>query len=523
MSSSRPVFLYDTTLRDGTQGEGISFSLIDKLRIAEKLAGFGMHYIEGGWPGSNPKDLAFFAEAAKLNLGTTKLAAFGSTRRAGITAENDPQIAQLLEAATPVVTIFGKSWKLQVDKVLGVPHAENLAMIRESVAHLKSKGREVFYDAEHFFDGYKDDAEFALTTLAAADEGGADVLVLCDTNGGTMPHEIAAITAEVEKRFPGKVGIHTHNDCGMGAANALAAIRAGAIQVQGTMNGYGERTGNCNLTTVIPCLQLKMGIPVVPDVSRLREVSLFVDELANCSPDIRAPFVGSTAFAHKGGMHVNAVAKTAAAYEHIDPAAVGNSQNILVSELSGRSNILLKASELGLKLDKNDPAVLRVLERIKKLEAEGFEFEAADASLELLIRKELGAHRPLFELKGYHCSFRRDASGSSTNCTATVSVLDGDRAVESTSEGDGPVNALDAALRQALSKLHPWISGIALSDYKVRIVDGGRGTAARTRVHILSKEGKDSWGTVGVSDNIIEASWMALVDSLEFRASRRTA
>jgi 2-isopropylmalate synthase len=521
MSTEKRVFLYDTTLRDGTQGEGISFSLLDKIRIAEKLAGFGMDYIEGGWPGSNPKDLAFFTEARKHNFGSAKLAAFGSTRRAGIKASSDPQIDQLLEAGTPVVTIFGKSWKLQVEKVLGVPHEENLAMIGESVAYLKSRDREVFYDAEHFFDGYKDDAGFALSTLAAAAEGGADVLVLCDTNGGTMPDEIAAITAEVGARFPGRVGIHTHNDCGMGAANALAAIGAGAVQVQGTMNGYGERTGNCNLTTVIPCLQLKMGIPVVSDLSRLREVSLFVDELANCHPDVRAPFVGSTAFAHKGGMHVNAVAKTASAYEHIDPSEVGNRQNILVSELSGRSNILMKAGELGLTLSKNDPAVLRVLERIKSLESEGFEFEAADASLELLIRKELGLHQPLFDLIGYHCSFRRDASGSSTSCEATVSLRDGGQDLEMSAEGDGPVNALDAALRKALQQLHPWISEISLSDYKVRIVDGGRGTAARTRVHILSGEGSDTWGTVGVSDNIIEASWMALVDSLEFRASKR--
>jgi 2-isopropylmalate synthase len=521
MKKPDSVSLYDTTLRDGTQGEGISFSLIDKIRIARKLAAFGMDYIEGGWPGSNPKDLAFFAEARKHDFGECKIAAFGSTRRAGMTAAEDPQIAQLLEAGTPVVTIFGKSWKLQVEKVLAVSPEENRAMIRDSVAYLKSKGREVFYDAEHFFDGYKDDAEFALATIRAAAEGGADALILCDTNGGTMPDEIAKITAVVNSQFPGKVGIHTHNDCGMGAANALAAVGAGAIQIQGTMNGYGERTGNCNLTTVIPCLQLKMGIPVVPDLTRLREVSLFVDELANCHPDVRAPFVGSTAFAHKGGMHVNAVAKTAAAYEHIEPAAVGNRQNILVSELSGRSNILLKAEELGLKLEKNDPAVLRVLERIKALESEGFEFEAADASLELLIRKELGLHSPLFELQGYHCSFRRDAAGSTTTCEATVAVRDGEQSLEMTAEGDGPVNALDAALRKALQKIHPWISGISLSDYKVRIVDGGRGTAARTRVHILSSEGADSWGTVGVSDNIIEASWMALVDSLEHRASKR--
>jgi len=523
MKKAGKVSLYDTTLRDGTQGEGISFSLLDKVRIAEKLAGFGMDYIEGGWPGSNPKDLAFFAEARKLDLGGAKLAAFGSTRRAGIDASDDPQIAQLLEAETPVVTIFGKSWKLQVDKVLGVPHAENLAMIGDSVSFLKSHGREVFYDAEHFFDGYKEDAQFAMATLAAAADGGADMLVLCDTNGGTMPDEIAAITEAVEARFPGKVGIHTHNDCGLGVANALAAVRAGAVQVQGTMNGYGERTGNCNLTSVIPCLQLKMGIPVVKDLALLREVSLFVDELANCQPDPRAPFVGVTAFAHKGGMHVNAVAKTAAAYEHIEPSSVGNRQNILVSELSGRSNILMKAAELGLALSKDNPAVLRVLERIKAMESEGFEFEAADASLDLLIRRELGRHTPLFALKGYHCSFRRDAAGSSTSCEATISLRDGDRELEMTAEGDGPVNALDAALRKALLQLHPWISGISLSDYKVRIVDGGRGTAARTRVHIVSSEGSESWGTVGVSDNIIEASWMALVDSLEYRATKLNA
>jgi len=523
MTTKSKVFLYDTTLRDGTQGEGISFSLLDKIRIAEKLAGFGIDYIEGGWPGSNPKDLAFFAEAKKHDFGMTKLAAFGSTRRAGGKASEDSQLAQLLEAETPVVTIFGKSWKLQVDKVLGVPHEENLAMIRDSVAFLKSQGREVFYDAEHFFDGYKDDMEFALSTLAAAAESGADMLVLCDTNGGTMPEEISEIASVVESRFPRKVGIHTHNDCGMGAANALAAVRAGALQIQGTMNGYGERTGNCNLTTVIPCLQLKMGIPVVADLTRLREVSLFVDELANCPPDVRAPFVGSTAFAHKGGMHVNAVAKTAAAYEHIEPSSVGNHQNILVSELSGRSNILLKAEEFGLQLEKNDPAVLRVLARIKDLESQGFEFEAADASLDLLIRKELGLHAPLFELNGYHCSFRRDAVGSSTTCEATVTVLHDGQSFITTAEGDGPVNALDAALRMSLLKLHPWIAEISLSDYKVRIVDGGRGTAARTRVHILSSSGADSWGTVGVSDNIIEASWMALVDSLEYRASKRSA
>jgi 2-isopropylmalate synthase len=522
-TNNHPIKLqiYDTTLRDGTQGVGISFSLMDKIRVAERLAAFGVDYIEGGWPGSNPKDMAFFGEAKKLDFGKCKIAAFGSTRRAGVAASADPQIAQLLEADTPVVTIFGKSWKLQVEKVLAVPHEENLSMIRDSVSYLKARGREVFYDAEHFFDGYKDDAEFALSTLRAAAEAGADALVLCDTNGGTMPKEIAAITAVVNSYFPGKVGIHSHNDCGMAAANAMAAVEAGAVQIQGTINGYGERTGNCNLTTLIPCLQLKEGIPVVPDLSRIRELSLFVDELANCSPDIRAPFVGSTAFAHKGGMHVNAVAKIAASYEHIPPSLVGNSQNIMVSELAGRSNVLLKAEQFGLTLEKNNPAVLRVLEKVKMLESEGFEFESADASLELLIRRELGLHVPLFSLKGFHCDFRHDASGATTDCQASVTVLDGEREIHSKAGGHGPVDALDAALRKAFSKLHPWIEGISLTDYKVRIVDSDRGTAARTRVHILSAEGGETWGTVGVSHNIIEASWMALVDSLEFRASRR--
>ena len=519
MKKPASVTLYDTTLRDGTQGEGISFSLIDKIRIAEKLASFGMDYIEGGWPGSNPKDLAFFAEAGKSDFGGAKLAAFGSTRRAGIAAKNDPQIAQLLEAETPVVTIFGKSWKLQVEKVLGVPHAENLAMIADSVAYLKSQGREVFYDAEHFFDGYKDDAEFALATLAAAGGAGADMLVLCDTNGGTMPDEIAAITAVVEARFPGRVGIHTHNDCGMGAANALAAVGAGALQIQGTMNGYGERTGNCNLTTVIPCMQLKMGIPVVPDLTRLREVSLFVDELANCQPDLRAPFVGSTAFAHKGGMHVNAVAKTAAAYEHIEPSAVGNHQSILVSELSGRSNILLKAKELGLSLAKDDPAVFRVLEKIKSLEAEGYEFEAAEASLALLISRALKHEEPPFAVNAYHVSMRRDGPGSI--CEATVKVRVGKEAGHTVAEGDGPVNALDKALRAALVKFYPQLKKVSLTDYKVRILESSTGTGARTRVLIQSTDGKREWGTVGVNDNIIEASLQALVDSMEYALSSK--
>ena len=511
------VTLYDTTLRDGTQGTGISFSVLDKIRVAEKLDAFGVHYIEGGWPGSNPKDAEFFQEAAKRTWKNAKIAAFGSTRRGNLKVEDDPQVKALLDAQTPVVTLVGKSWILHVREVLCVTPEENRAMIRETVAYFKAAGREVCYDAEHFFDGYKEDADYAVSTLQAAAEGGADVLVLCDTNGGTMPDEVEAITRDVIARLGKPVGIHTHNDSGVAVANALAAVRAGAVQVQGTINGYGERVGNCNLTSLMPNLQLKMGIPVVPDLSRLRELSLFVDELANCQHNIRAPYVGATAFAHKGGIHVNAVQKLARSYEHIRPEQVGNRQNILVSELSGQSNILLKAESLGLKLEKGSPQVREVLEEIKRREALGYEFEAADGSIDLLIRKVLQHHQPLFELLEYHCTFRRSGTDACDTCEATVKLLINGERVYTVDEGDGPVNALDAALRKALRPAYPQIDEIKLADYKVRILDSKQGTAARTRVLIVSTDGKTDWGTVGVSDNVIEASWLALVDAIEFK------
>jgi len=514
----KAVTIYDTTLRDGTQGEGVSFSLRDKIRVAERLAAFGVDYIEGGWPGSNPKDIAFFNEAAGRDWGRTRIAAFGSTRRPNLAVEKDPQIQTLLDAKTPVITVFGKSWLLHVTEVLGVTPAENRSMISDSVAYLKRHGREIIYDAEHFFDGYKDDPEHALATLAAASE--ADLLVLCDTNGGTLPDEIAAITRTVMDRIGKPVGIHTHNDCEVGVANALAAVRVGAIQVQGTINGYGERTGNCNLTSVIPNLQLKLGFPVVEDLSRLRELSMFIDELANCPHNIRAPFVGSTAFAHKGGMHVNAIQKVARSYEHILPESVGNHQNVLVSELSGQSNILLKAKDMGIELEKGSPKVAELLKRVKQMEHDGYEFEAADASFELLLRNLLATRKPLFELREFHCSFRRSQPGCES-CEATVKVIVDGVHEYTVAEGDGPVNALDAALRKALRPFHPWVDDIKLTDYKVRIVDGSRGTAARTRVLIVSGDGTRDWGTVGVSDNVIEASWLALVDSLEYAALLR--
>lgn len=518
----KPVYLYDTTLRDGTQGEGFQLSGLDKLRIAERLDQFGVDYIEGGWPGSNPKDVEFFREAKKLSLKHAKLAAFGSTRRADLAVENDPQVALLLEAETPVVTIFGKSWDLHVTEVLRTTVEENRAMIRDTVAYLKKHGREVIYDAEHFFDGYKENAEHALGTVRAAAEGGADVIVLCDTNGGTLPQEVAEISRAVQEAIPGvALGIHTHNDCELGVANAIAAVQAGAVQVQGTINGYGERTGNCNLTSVIPILQLKLGLQVTPHLEKLRDLSYFVDDVSNNPHFSRAAFVGRTAFAHKGGMHVNAVQKLARTYEHIRPEEVGNAQNILVSELAGQSNILIKAEQMGLPLEKGSAEAKKLLQTVKELENVGYSFEAAGGSLELLIRKEIGSYQKPFDLKEYHTSFRQYRDGHQPVCEATVKLFVNDTPAYTVAEGHGVVNALDVALRKALLPFYPEISQVSLVDYKVRILDGHDATASKTRVLIVSSDGECNWGTVGVSENIIEASWIALVDGLELFLQRR--
>ena len=520
--SAKPAYLYDTTLRDGTQGEGFQLSVLDKLRIAERLDAFGIDFIEGGWPGSNPKDVEFFREAKSLKLKHAKLAAFGSTRRANTPVGDDPQVALLLEAETPVVTIFGKSWELHVTEVLRTTVEENRAMIRDTVAHLVKHGREVMYDAEHFFDGYKDSPEHALSTLEAAAEGGAACLVLCDTNGGTLPDEIVQICAAVRERLPDvPFGIHTHNDCELAVANAIAAVKAGATQVQGTINGYGERTGNCNLTSVIPILQLKLGMPVVSRLEKLRDLSYFVDDVSNNPHFARAAFVGRTAFAHKGGMHVNAVQKLARSYEHIEPASVGNEQNILVSELSGQSNILIKAGELGLPLEKGSAEASAVLKRVKELENEGYSFEAAGGSLELLIRRELGNHARPFDLTEYHTSFRQYRDGHPPVCEATVKLMVDGTPELTVAEGKGVVNALDLALRKALLPFFPEISEVSLVDYKVRIIDSHDATAAKTRVLIVSTDGENNWGTVGVSENIIEASWLALVDGIDLFLQRR--
>jgi 2-isopropylmalate synthase len=510
------VEIYDTTLRDGSQGEGINFSVADKLRIAEKLDAFGVHYIEGGWPGSNPKDIEFFAEARRKKFKSARLAAFGSTRKKHTPVEQDDQVRLLIEAGTPVVTIYGKTSMLHVKEVLRCAPDENLAMIGDTVRFLKDHGKFVIYDAEHCFDGYKLDPEYALATWQAAEKAGADFIVLCDTNGGCLTGEVSAITKAAIGKLNCKVGIHTHDDIGLGVANALAALEAGAVHVQGTINGYGERTGNCNLTSAIPCIALKLNKTCVPAKSlpKLKELSQFVDEIANSRHNPRQPWVGSAAFAHKGGTHVNAVQKLTASYEHIDPSLVGNARTVLISDLAGRSNIVMKAQELGFRLTNDTPELKAILHRIKELEHEGYEFEAAEASLALCIRQVLGKRKLPFKVDAYHVSMRRDSNKSV--CEATVRVRVGDETAHTAAEGDGPVNALDGALRRALVKFFPQLEHVTLTDYKVRILDTATGTAAKTRVLIESSDGRREWGTVGVSENIIEASLQALVDSMEF-------
>ena len=515
------VEIYDTTLRDGSQGEGINFSVADKLRIAEKLDGFGVHYIEGGWPGSNPKDIEFFAEAKRRKFKHARLAAFGSTRRKGVVVESDEQVRLLLEAETPVVTIYGKTWMLHVKEVLRCTPEENLGMIGDTVRFLKDQGKFVIYDCEHGFDGYKDDPEYALATWIAAEKAGADIITLCDTNGGCLPSEVGRITAAAIGRLTVRVGIHTHNDIGLGVANALAAIESGSTHVQGTINGYGERTGNCNLTSLIPCVAFKMKKRSVRESSlgKLRELSQFVDEIANIRHDPRQPWVGSACFAHKGGTHVNAVQKIARSYEHIDPTAVGNARNVLISDLAGRSNIVIKAQSLGFKIENDTPELKPILSRIKELEHAGYEFEAAEGSLALLIRRILEDKELPFRVDAYHVSMR--GNGSGTVSEATVKVRVGDEVSHTVAEGDGPVNALDGALRAALMKFFPKLQNIRLTDYKVRIINSSTGTAAKTRVLIQSTNGHREWGTVGVSENIIEASLQALVDSMEYALTRK--
>lgn len=518
---SKPkIHIYDTTLRDGTQGEGVSFSVTDKLRIAEKFDQFGIDYIEGGWPGSNPRDMAFFEEAKRLKLKHAKIAAFGSTRRANLTAEEDPQLKTLLEAETPVVTIFGKTWLLHVTDVLRVDPEQNLAMIEDSVRFLKENGREVIYDAEHFFDGYVDNPEYAIKTLKAAVDGGADCLSLCDTNGGKLVSELATYTQIVVDTFPDtRVGVHCHNDSGLGVALSLAGVEGGATHVQGTFNGYGERVGNANLTTIIPNLALKMQYPLScgEHLNKLRDVSIFVADLANLAHDNKAPFVGLSAFTHKGGAHADATKKVSYSYEHVDPTSVGNKQRVLVSDMAGRSSLLMKAQELGFDLDRNSPEAIAIIEKLKELEFNGYAFESADASLRLLLDKLTGRHKSHFEFEAYRVIVEKRSIDSEAMAEATIKVTIDGEPHYTVAEGTGPVGAIDKALRLALCKAYPKLNDVELRDYKVRILEAKQGTDAKTRVLIESGDGDSIWGTVGASDNIIEASWQAIRDSIEYK------
>ncbi len=509
------VFLYDTTLRDGTQREDISLSVDDKLAIAQRLAAFGFHYIEGGWPGSNPKDQEFFARAAKLDLGATKLAAFGRTRQKLKTCEMDANLQALLDAQTPVVTMVGKSSQYHVNLVLATTLEENLAMIRDSVSYMKSHGREVVFDAEHFFDGFIANRDYALATLRAAADAGADWLVLCETNGGKLPWEVEEVVREVKQHIRTPLGIHCHNDTGCGISNTLSAVRGGCTQVQGTINGYGERVGNANLTTIIPNLQLKMNHPVVsPEQLRdLTSMAHYVAEVVNLKHYAHAPYIGHSAFAHKGGIHVAAIMKANDTYQHIDPALVGNEMRSVVSELSGRGNIQFRAKALGIDLD-ND-AAQRVLNHVKHLEHEGFTFEAAEASMDLILHRSQDGYVQPFELIDYFVvTERRQSRGLLSEATVKVKVAGEVKFMAA--EGNGPVNALSGALRNALSSAYPRLSGVRLIDYKVRILDSGNGTSAQIRVLITFQGEGRVWTTVGASTNIIDASWRALSDSLEY-------
>ena len=520
MSPSSPVDIYDVTLRDGAQGPGIKFSSVDQLRVVQVLDDFGVKYIEGGQPGSNPKAVELFERARDLDLKQAKMTAFGSTRYSKSTVEDDENIKALLSAQTEVVTIFAKSSPTQVTEVLRIGLDENIAIVEESVAYLKDQGRRVFLDAEHFFDGFFEDSAYALDVLEVSMRAGAEILILCDTNGGRLPEEVEAAIRSVQDRLPtAPLGIHAHNDSGCGVANSIRAIDAGAVQVQGTINGYGERTGNANLCTIIPILQLKMGYDLIrPDqLKDLSHLSHLVAELANMVPRDSAPFVGRDAFTHKGGMHADAVRKVKSSYEHIDPTLVGNTTHIPVSEVSGRSSLLEKAAELGIELDRNAPSTRALLQQVKDLESEGFEYEGADASLELLIRRSIEDYPSFFTLDGFHASVTRPLTDGPSLSEATVKLFlpDGTR-MHTAAEGEGPVDALDKALRKALRETYPELGTLYLEDYKVRILDSRSGTRAKTRVLIESSDGEKAWYTVGVSENIIAASYQALVDSIEY-------
>ncbi len=516
------IKIYDTTLRDGTQAEDVSVSSRDKIKISKKLDEMGFDYIEGGWPGSNPKDMEFFTKMKKEKLNFSKLVAFGSTKRAGLKMEDDPSIQSFLKAETPVFTVFGKTWDFHVTEALKISLNENLEIIKESVEYLKKYCDEVIYDAEHFFDGFKNNEEYAIKTILAAQEGGADWIVFCDTNGGSLPSEITSIISKIKPYLKDnvKMGVHTHNDSELAVANTLVAVENGIKMVQGTINGFGERCGNANLCSIIPNLILKMNKNCLngkESLVKLTKLSRFVNEVLNKRHFRHQPFVGISAFTHKGGVHVSAVLKASETYEHINPEFVGNKRRIVVSDLSGKSNIFAKAEELGLKINEKSEIAKEVLNRVKDLENKGFQFESADASFEILARKASGKYKKFFDLVGFRVIDEKIRNGKQALSEATIMIKVNNTFEHTAALGDGPVNALDNALRKALKSLYPVIEKVRLSDYKVRILSPDAGTAALTRVLIESEDENDKWTTVGVSENIIEASWQALVDSLEYK------
>ncbi len=512
------IIIYDTTLRDGAQTEGISFTVNDKLKIAEKLDELGVHYIEGGWPGSNPKDKEFFNLIREKKLKHAKIAAFGSTCRAKIKAEEDVNLQELIASETPTVTIFGKSWDLHVTDVLKTTLDENLRMIGDSLSFLKRKEREVFYDAEHFFDGYKNNPEYALKTLLAAQESKADCIILCDTNGGTLPSEVKQIILEIKGKVSTPLGIHTHNDMELGVANSMAALEAGCVQVQGTFNGLGERCGNANLSTIIGILHSKLKLKSIPEknITKLMETSYFISEVSNLKLADNAAFIGHSAFAHKGGVHIDAMLKNPKAYEHVDPSVVGNHRRFVTSELAGKMPIVLKAKKFNVDLDKKSLETKKLLEELQEKEHNGYQFEAADASFELFLQRHLKKYQPFFILEGFKVTTEKRFDGK-VFAEASLRVNVNGKEEFSAATGDGPVDALNKALRNILTKFYPVLSEMHLSDYKVRVLDTKEATAAKVRVLIESQDKTDSWTTVGVHSNVIEASWEALVDSIEYK------
>ncbi len=519
MSQDKRVILYDSTLREGDQSEYINFSKEDKLLILEKLDDFGMDYVEGGWPGANPRDAAFFKEAVRLNLEHARLVAFGMTRRPGKTASRDPAVQTILRSGVEVATVVGKTWDLHVKEALRASYTENLRMIRDSISFLKKRLREVFFDAEHFFDGYIANPGYALQCIRAAEEAGADCIVLCDTNGGMVPSRLQKIVRDVVPLVGVPLGIHAHNDTDLAVANSLAAVEEGVVQVQGTINGYGERCGNANLCSVIPNLQFKLGIPCVSprNLKRLRECSRFVAELANQVPYRQRPYVGESAFAHKGGIHVSAVTKNPRTYEHIEPESVGNQRRFLVSDLSGKATVEEKAKQFGVDLRRKEGSAQEIVDALKEMEKKGYRYEGAEASFELLMKKAVGKRSKFFNLVGFRVLDEKKEEREPPYSEATVMIEVDGRVEHTAAEGEGPVNALDNALRKALEKFYPQLASVRLLDYKVRVLPSGEGTASHVRVLIESGDGQEKWSTVGVSYNIIEASWQALVDAVEYK------